>query len=136
MTPEKMSLTQFLVKYRPASCNGRTWTWADEEADILARECLCCGEIGHHQQQIEANLAGATVVQGVCVSPDGRVLDGHHRITAARRLGIPWVAFESPEENHERWRRDHGNVDWHHRTFGDRHTCDSDNCTAPMHGAR
>lgn len=117
---ERIALADFLASYRPGSTSdGRTWE--EEEADILARVCLCCGQPGHYQLQLEAHLlaTGADVVEGICVSPDGRSWDGHHRITAARRLGIQWVTFESPEENAERWVRDHGHVDWHGRTKGD-----------------
>lgn len=133
---DRVPLSDILAEYRPASANGRTWTWEEEEADILARECLCCGERGHYQRQLEASLVGADVVEGICLGADGRIMDGHHRITAARRLGIEWVTTETPEENHERWRRDHGEVGWHERKFGDRHTCESAPCTAPMHGTR
>lgn len=131
-----MAVDDFLAQYRPASANERTWTWAEEEADILARECLCCGQAGHYQQQLEAHLARASVVEGICVGPDGRVWDGHHRITAARRLGIRWLTLESPEENAERWLRDHGPVDWNDRKTGDKHTCPTTPCEEPMHGTR
>ncbi len=133
---QAVPLDVILAHYRPASANGRVWTWEEEEADILARECLCCGEKGHYQRQLEAHLASASVIEGICISPDGRIRDGHHRITAARRLGIAWVTLESPEENHERWRRDHGDVPWTERKFGDSHTCEPTSCAAPMHGAR
>lgn len=136
---DMIRLDDFLARHRPGSANGRTWTWEDEERDILARECLCCDQPGHYQQQLEAWLIsmGATVVEGICAGPDGRVWDGHHRITAARRLGIQWVTLESPEENAERWVRDHGDgVSWHDRKVGDRHLCPSTPCEEPMHGTR
>ena len=138
MEPSRLRLlTDILAVYRPASSNGRVWTWKDEEADILARECLCCGVSGHYQQQLEAFLTDRSVVEGICVSgADGWVIDGHHRITAARRLGIRYVTLESLKESHERWSRDHGPVSWHERKVGDRHTCATIPCGASMHGAR
>lgn len=38
---------------------------------------------------------------------DGRVWDGHHRIVAARRLGIALVPVESPAAAEDRFHRDH-----------------------------
>lgn len=119
-TNERIALDIFLTQYQPASADDREWTWDDETSDILHRECLCCGVVGHYQQQLETHLAGSEVIVGICVGPDGRVRDGHHRIVAARRLGIPWVELESPEENAQRWVRDHGHVGWKDRKFGDR----------------
>lgn len=122
-----MKLADLLASCRPGSADGRTWTWDDEERDILDRECLCCGEPGHYQRQLEAHLAehGFTdLTGGVCLGTDGRVWDGHHRIVAARRLGIDEVPIETPEENSERWVRDHGQVAWTERKFGDRHLAD------------
>lgn len=99
----------------------RVWTWEDEESDILARQCLCCGERGHYQRQLEAHIAEHGLTWGVYVLPDGRVRDGHHTITAARRLGITHIRLETAEENTERWVRDHGHVSWAERSFGDQH---------------
>lgn len=109
-------LADLLEHYTP----GSGLTWEQEEADILARVCICCGQPGHYQQQLEAHLAEHGLDQGVCLGNDGRVWDGHHRITAARRLGINTIPLESGEEAGARWLRDHGRVDWHGRKKGDR----------------
>jgi len=59
--------------------------------------------------------------QGVYLGGDGRLLDGHHRVVAAKRLGITEIPLESAEDAKARWVRDHGFVDWSQRKFGDRH---------------
>lgn len=111
-----MPLSRFLNEYRP----GGDWeTWEDVEAALLASICLCCGEVGHHQRKLEAHLAASGLTEGVYVGGDGRLRDGHHRITAARRLGIDTIPLETADEAQARWVRDHGRVDWRHRQFGD-----------------
>lgn len=109
-------LADLLAQYVPGS--GKTWD--EEEAEILARRCICCDQPGHYQQQLEAHIAEHGLDQGVCLGDDGRVWDGHHRITAARRLGIEFIPLESAEDAGQRWLRDHGPVDWHGRKKGDR----------------
>jgi hypothetical protein len=113
-----MPLADLLRDYRPGSYDP-PWTWANEERDIRARECLCCGKDGHYQEMLEAHLAEHGLTQGVCLGGAGRVWDGHHRIIAARRLGIATVPLESREDAAARWLRDHGPVDWGQRRFGD-----------------
>lgn len=113
-----MPLEELLASYTPSSY-AQPWTWDDEERDILARECLCCGESGHYQRALEAHLAEHGLTMGVCLSDEGEVWDGHHRIVAARRLGITVIPLETVEESRERWRRDHGLVGWDERSFGD-----------------
>lgn len=113
-----MPLDELLKGWSPGSADGRTWD--EEEADILARVCLCCGEAGHYQRQLEDHLRENGLTQGVCLGTDGRVWDGHHRIVAARRLGIVVIPLESGEDAGERWLRDHGPVDWAERKTGDR----------------
>jgi uncharacterized protein (DUF1015 family) len=54
------------------------------------------------------------------VDDERYVADGHHRVVAAIRLGIDRLPVETEAECLERWVRDHGKVDWHHRKFGDR----------------
>ena len=56
---------------------------------------------------------------GVCLGDDGFVWDGHHRIIAAKHLGIPVVPLESRERADARWVRDHGTRSWEERLFGD-----------------
>ncbi len=87
-------VASILRNFRPGSYDP-PWTWDDEERDILGRECLCCGEPGHYQQALEEHLAAVGEVrQPVCLGPDGRVWDGHHRIVAARRLGFEYLPVE------------------------------------------
>lgn len=113
-------LADLLASYAPGS-HDPPWTWDDEEADIFARVCLCCGQPGHYQEQLEAHIAehGLDGWGGVCLGTDGRVCDGHHRIVAARRLGIALIPLESKADAGDRWVRDHGEVDWRHRVSGD-----------------
>ena len=111
----ELTLAALVAEYRP----GGDWeTWDDVEAALFASICLCCGQPGHYQETLEAHLAENGLTQGVYLD-DGRVQDGHHRIVAARRLGIDMVPLESREQAGERWVRDHGYVDWRHRKVGD-----------------
>lgn len=87
------SLERILAEYAPGS-RAQPWTWDDEERDILQRVCCCCGEPGHYQLALEVLLREHGITQGVCLGSDGRVWDGHHRIVAARRLGIKNVPVE------------------------------------------
>lgn len=88
-----LPLAAVLERWRPGSYD-EPWTWADEERDLLERACLCCGEPGHYQRSLEAYMAEHGFTQGVCLGTDGRVWDGHHRIVAAKRLGIELVPLE------------------------------------------
>lgn len=112
-----MRLAMILARYAPGS---QSRTWDDEERDILARRCLCCGQAGHYQHQLEAYVADRGLNgMGVCLGDDGRVWDGNHRVVAARRLGIENIPVESWDDAQRRWKRDHGPVAWHERTHGD-----------------
>lgn len=122
-TERRIPLAALLAEYAPGSPppqgHQQAWTWGDEEQDILTRECLCCGQPGHYQQMLEAHMTKHGLTEGVCLSSDGRVRDGHHRIVAARRLGIESIPLESATESEQRWLHDHGPVSWEQRTFGD-----------------
>jgi hypothetical protein len=96
------------------------WSWAEEEAEVLIRVCLCCDQPGHYQQQLEAHIADHGLPGGVVLSDDGTVMDGHHRIIAARRMGITLMPLDSQQEAVARWLRDHGPIDWVDRKVGDR----------------
>ena len=114
-----IDLAELLARFVPA--HPQPWGWADEEEDILARVCICCGQVGHYIYQLEAHLRSNGLTEGVCIDFDQcLVRDGHHRIVAARRVGIARIPLESPEEATERWIRDEGFVDWHDRKHGDR----------------
>jgi len=106
---------------RPTKAKALPWSWDDEEANIRTRQCLCCGRPGHYQEMLEAHMAEHGVEgMAVLVDDDGFMGDGHHRVVAARRLGIERLPLETNEECQARWVRDHGYVDWEHRKFGDR----------------
>lgn len=114
-----MPLAEILAKWLPGS-RPQPHTWDDEERDILERVCLCCDQPGHYQRQLEAFLAErGGIDQGICLGGDGRVWDGHHRIVAARRLGLDVLPLESSEDASARWVRDHGHVAWENREHGD-----------------
>jgi hypothetical protein len=99
-------LDWLLANYRPGS-RGSDWTWQDEEADLHSMPCLClsrpsegrwtvCPMFGHYQRRLEAHIAQqGRIDQPICLGSDGRVWDGHHRITAARRLGIETIPVEA-----------------------------------------
>jgi hypothetical protein len=111
-----MPLARLVHEVRP----GGDWeTWDDAEGALLTSVCLCCGQIGHYQQKIEAHLSANGLTEGVYIGEDGRVRDGHHRIIAARRLGIALIPLETREQAQERWVRDPGYVDWRRRKVGD-----------------
>lgn len=118
VTAKSMPLTEILAGWLPSSM-PQPWTWDDEERAIFERVCLCCGEVGHHQRQLEAFLAEHGLIEGVCLGGDGRVWDGHHRIVAARRLGIETVPLESLDDSGARWVRDYGSVAFEDRDWGD-----------------
>lgn len=94
-TTTTIALEDLLASWVPGSYD-QPWSWDDEERDILARECMCCGQPGHYQFALEAYLREHGITQGVCLGDDGRVWDGHHRIVAARRLGLTEVPVEAP----------------------------------------
>lgn len=100
MLTNDMALSDLLRTYVPGSYD-QPWSWDDEERDILERICLCCNEPGHYQLQLEAHLREHGLNQGVCLGDDGRVWDGHHRIVAARRLGIDVIPLEVMADAHE-----------------------------------
>lgn len=116
-----IDLDELLANFAPSSPLSwpQPWTWDDQEREQLLRTCLCCGEVGHHQRALEAHIAEYGLTEGVVLGIDGIVRDGHHRIVAARRLGIQRVPLESPDEAAARWTRDHGAVSWEHRKWGD-----------------
>jgi hypothetical protein len=103
-----MLLEDVLTNYLPGH-RGAEWSWEDEEQDILIRVCLCCGRRGHYQEQLEAFIEKQGLKgMGVCLGEDGFVWDGHHRIIAAKHLGISVVPLESRADADARWARDHG----------------------------
>lgn len=107
-----------LVENYPPDPKRADWSWADEEEDILARLCLCCGRPGHYQSQLEAHVAEYGLTEGIYVADDGKI-DGHHRVVAAIRLGIDTLPLESRDDSGKRYLRDHGPIAWEHRIKGD-----------------
>jgi len=122
MAGQTMPLAELLADYRPYPDR----TWDEDEAETLARECMCCGQPGHYQEQLEAHIREHGLTEGICLGKNGVVWDGHHRILAARRLGIETIPLESEEDSHQRWLRDHGPVNWHARKTGDRSPWESE----------
>lgn len=99
-------LADILDRFRPGSFDP-PWTWDHEERHLLTTECMahaaaragvstghapCAG--GCYQRALEAHIAQHGLTQGVYLGSDGRVWDGHHRIVAARRLGLTHVPVE------------------------------------------
>lgn len=113
-----MPLSEILAAWVPSSM-PQPWSWDDEERAIFERICLCCGKVGHHQRKLEAFFAARGLSEGVCLGECGRVFDGHHRIIAARRLGIEVIPLESRTASEARWVRDYGLVAYEDRATGD-----------------
>lgn len=93
---EEVRLDTILINYRPGS-HPPPWDWDDEERDLFHRTCCCCSHLcdspsigpeGHYQRQLEEHIVERGVPGYVLLGDDGRVWDGHHRVVAARRLGI------------------------------------------------
>ena len=114
-----VKLDELMASYLPGH-RSVEWSWEDEERDISIRVCLCCGYRGHYQEHLEAYIEKCGLSgMGVCLGDDGFVWDGHHRIIAAKHLGIPVVPLESRERADARWVRDHGTRSWEERLSGD-----------------
>jgi hypothetical protein len=88
---ELMPLDDLLAGWVPGS-QAQPWTWEDEERHILASP--------YDQARLEAsiNALGFTGTFPILLGHDGRVWDGHHRVVAARRLGLTHVPVERVEE--------------------------------------
>lgn len=118
--PAMMRLPDLLRDFAPARARKHpAWTWADEDANCRTRMCLCCGRPGHYLALLEQHIAANGMDRLGVYLDDGYIGDGHHRVLAARALGIDYVPVESKEDARKRWVRDHGYVDWEHRQFGD-----------------
>ena len=117
-----LPLTYLLAHYRPTvdDFQNNKEAWDEVERGILSRPCMCCGVPGHYQYALEAFIAEHGLDKmGVCLSNDGVVWDGHHRIIAVRRLGIDRIPLESRAEADSRWLHDHGPITWEDRKKGD-----------------
>ena len=77
---------------------GDEWSWEEEEKDLHSHECVCtpdCPIPGHYQKKLEEYIDKIGYIPyPVCLGNDGRVWDGHHRIVAAKRLGIGIIPVE------------------------------------------
>ncbi len=114
-----MKVEELLASYLPGHREGK-WSWEDEEQDIAIRVCLCCGRRGHYQEQLEAHIErNGFNGMGVCLGEDGFLWDGHHRVIAAKHLGIAAVPLESRKDADARWVSDHSTRSWEDRLFGD-----------------
>lgn len=94
-----VSLAYVLANYTP----GDEWSWEQEEADLHSMECSCtpdCEIPGHYQKMLETHIARTGKIDpGICLGDDGRVWDGHHRIVAAKRLGLSGIWVEDYDED-------------------------------------
>lgn len=104
----EMTLSEILAGWVPGS-EDQPWTWDDEERSLFSHACPTelaradgievdpCDDPtpGCYQRKLEAHLREVgRIDQPVCLGPDGRVWDGHHRIVAARRLGFTTIPVE------------------------------------------
>lgn len=54
---------------------------------------------GHYQLELEEYISSSGIMPaGILLGNDGRVWDGHHRLIAARRLGIESIFCETTNE--------------------------------------
>lgn len=88
-----LSPEDVMARWRPGSYDP-PWSWADEELDILLRVCLCCGVAGHYQAALEDHVREHGFPGPVQLGDEDRVWDGHHRILAAKRLGLSSLPVE------------------------------------------
>lgn len=104
-------LEWLLENYQPGS-RGHDHTWDDEERELHEFRCICnsptidgitrpdlagdgCGIPGHYQKMLEDEIRKSGRIDSpVLLGNDGRIWDGHHRIVAARRLGIADIPVE------------------------------------------
>ena len=96
ITLTTMPVSQIVQQWRPGSGD---WSWDAEAVEIDSRVCVCCGQRGHYQRMVEDRIGaeGIGFVDGfapILLGNDGRVWDGHHRLVAARRMGIASVCVE------------------------------------------
>lgn len=117
-TRQFVTLAELLATI-PPGWHPEPWSWEDEERDIRSRLCLCCGRPGHHQRMVEERVARDGLIGGVCIGDDGRLHDGHHRVIAAKVLGIELIPLETRAECDARYEREHGTHIWELRRFGD-----------------
>lgn len=97
-----MSTKELLDTVQPGN-RPPPWTWDDEAAYIESQRCCCegchCGRSdppGTYQRTVEKAMreAGEWIGRPAMLGHDGLLRDGHHRILAARHLGIETVMVE------------------------------------------
>lgn len=97
---ELVSTATVIDAYQPGS-GPPPRTWEDEVKDLDSRLCCCrshecdSANAGWYQRNVEALMRDAWGWIGppARVGSDGIVRDGHHRIVAAWRVGIPDVVI-------------------------------------------
>lgn len=84
-TRKSLPTETVLTQWRPGSGD---WDWPTEFADIVQEDdgATIAGLIGH--------IAKNGMLKPILLGDDGRVWDGHHRLLAARILGIADVPVE------------------------------------------
>lgn len=84
----ELLLNDLLERFRPGSFN---WTWPEEFIDIKEHSVYMFGTL-------LADITVNGIREPVLLGNDGRVWDGHKRITAAFTLGIPSIPIEYAED--------------------------------------
>ena len=64
---------------------SREWSWQEEYASLIDRPVT---------QQLLAKVREEGILEPILLGNDGRVWDGHHRITVAMELGLDTVPVE------------------------------------------
>ncbi|QDF15364.1 ParB-like nuclease domain protein [Gordonia phage Mollymur] len=83
---EPMDLDYLKSNYIPGS-RDEDWTWADEAHYLWLTQ-------GEYMLKLLVDIAENGIHDPICLGPDGRIWDGHHRITIATALGLDRVPVE------------------------------------------
>lgn len=85
-----VAMFDVITHVKPGS-HPQPWTWDDEEADLMAHPCPCCGVPGHRFESIVADIAEHGIREPIDLGNWDWLWDGHHRVLAARRLRIMMI---------------------------------------------
>lgn len=81
-------LARVLDTYRPGS---REHDWADEFYELVTRD-------PDRMRDLIASIETDGILEPIILGDDGRVWDGHHRITAAKLLNMRTIPIVYAEE--------------------------------------
>lgn len=76
-----------LANYRPGSYDATLWTWEEEFAELFNRDTY---DILALWKSVKEN----GILEPILLGDDGRVWDGHHRLTVANMMKLEDVPTE------------------------------------------